>query len=203
MKTYFVFSSFVFLMMVVFHISYGDESMPIQYINDIKSGDEKKADEALGKIEKDRKELISSLTEILEENKKLDKPNLASVKYALLSLGKIKAQEAVETILLYVDFAVRGSRDPGSPEDGIWVPVQEQYPAMAALHDIGISVIDPLLTAVSKGQLSDRGVNNAGFLIVWLLNDEGKEVIERFASKLSNEDEKLRILSVNIIKYYK
>ncbi len=204
MKTCFVLGSVVLLVTMVFHISYGDETSSLQYVNDIGSGDEKKAHEAMEKIEKDRKELISGLVEILEENKELDKPDLVAVKYALLALGRIKAQEAVETIIPYVDFAVKGPKDnPERMEDGVWTPVHERYPATAALHEIGPAVVDDLLDAVAKDRLSTIGVKNVGYLIVGLLGDDGEAAIQSHASKLSSKEEKARLLVPDLLKYYK
>lgn len=105
-------------------------------------GDKTKCEQLLKTEENCRSQKIAILRAIISspDSKK------EARKYAILILGKLKAVEAVEaveavdTLINTIEFSTYVARD----EDELPPAVQEQYPAVAALLDIGACAIGHL-----------------------------------------------------------
>lgn len=122
-------------------------------LRDMRSNDVKIQEQAANDILKNRQSMIAALMAIVESTPKdVEGPERNAAVNAIYVLGAMRAIEAVEVLVEYIDFA-RRSEQPAV--DVIPAP-GNIFPAVRALIEIGKPSIPAVLNALAAGRAQEK-----------------------------------------------
>lgn len=153
----------------------------LKAIQNIQSNDLALQEEGARQILENRQGIISALLTLIEQTpKKIKGSKRNNVLHAMNTLGQMRATEAVELLVDYMDFP-RPSK--GLTADSIPLP-DKLYPAVGALIRIGRPSIPPILGALENGRGEERVFLLLARWTVYRIEGGRAEAIFRLESEL-------------------